>query len=312
MKLICLFHEQGKWPCCRSCHRSHGRPGFKAAAALLWMILAGVTGCISDLEISPPETSQAYIVEGYIDLGGYPRVLVSRSLKFNSTIGTADLFDLLVTDAQVTVRSGNEEEVLSLVKDTMYAVIPVYRGFRIRGETGGVYSLEVKVGNRVFTSTDTLLAPIRPDSLWFEPEPGIPGSGLIHMRLSDPPEPGNFYRLVAKRLGIDDDYQNLSGNLLDDRLFSGKSINYPLIRTESSILNIEDAFFREGQTVVVKTCVLSKIRFNYLASVSDEIGTTLSPLNIQTRSISLIDGGAMGGWCCYGISLDTLHIKPTQ
>lgn len=272
-------------------------------------MLSILTACVSDIEIKVPETKDTYIIEGWIEQGGYAHVLVSHSLPYNSTIGLADLFDLLVTDAQVTVKSDKGDEKLQLVQDTMYTILPVYRGYLMRGETGKAYTLEVKIGDRVFTSTDTMLEPIGPDSLWFSHESRSDSLGYIHIRLKDPPEPGNYYRIFAKRLGIDVDFTGLSGALLDDHLFNGKAINFPLIRFGPLAETPDKHFFRRGQRVVVKTGVITSRYFDFLSKVSNEMGKTLSPLSFQVPAITLMTGGALGGWGCYAITLDTLDIK---
>ncbi|MFA5815610.1 MAG: DUF4249 family protein [Bacteroidales bacterium] len=312
MKKIYYRREPGKLPCYRSFLRSPGQAGFrKGTIALLSMLamLSILTACISDIEIKVPETENTYVIEGWIEQGGFAHVLVSHSLPYNSTIGIADLFELLVTDAQVTVKSDTGEERLLLVEDTMYTILPVYRGFLLRGETGKDYTLEVKIGDQVFTSTDTLLEPIGPDSLWFSPEAINDSLGYIHMRLKDPPEPGNYYRIFTKRLGIDTDYTGLSGSLLDDHLFNGTAINFPLIRTGITTETGDKHFFRKGQRVVVKTGVITSRYFDFLSKVSNEIGQTLSPLSFQVPAVTLMNGGALGGWGCYAITLDTLDIK---
>ncbi|MFA6126628.1 MAG: DUF4249 family protein [Bacteroidales bacterium] len=273
--------------------------------------MAGLPGCVSDIDIQPKDTEPVYVIEGWIEQGNFPRVLVSRSLPYSSTAGLADLFDLLVSDAEVTVTSGSEKEVLSLVKDTMYAELPIYRGFSIRGEIGKAYNVEVKIGDKVYTSTDTILKPVRPDSVWYKPEPQDRKLGIIHVSLTDPPEPGNFYRIFYKRLGLDMDYISIIGNMHDDQLFNGTQIDFLLNRTALGITRPEDVFFHEGETVVVKTCCISHRYFDFLTSMISESGITMSPLNIESRAISLFEGGALGGWGCYAIALDTVEIKQT-
>jgi len=295
--------------CCQYCRLLPGAFGFNAKLILWAFLLTSFGGCISDIDIQPTEKESLYVVEGWIEQGGYAHVLITHTVDNTSTIGLADLFELIVSDAQVTLRTDDEEELLLLVKDTMYTAIPIYRGFKIVGEIGKSYTLEVKIGDQLFTSTDNLLAPVRPDSLWFIPEPGKNGGGIIHVSLTDPPEYGNYYRLVAKRLGIDDDYSNLSGNILDDHLFNGKVINFPVIRSGASLQEMDDSFFYPGQTVVVKTCMLTVERLQYFLSVSNQLGSVLSPLSIQSRTITLMEGGALGGWSCFGVCTDTIKIE---
>ena len=267
-----------------------------------------LTACISDIEIPVPRTVDAIVVEGWIEQGGCARVLVSHSLPYNSTIGMADLFDLLVTDAEVTIRSDTLEEELVLVQDTMYTILPIYRGYSIRGISGKAYTLEVRIGDRTFTCSDTLLSPIGPDSLWFKPEPLNDSLGYVHIRIPDPPAPGNFYRIFAKRLGIDDDYVPVAGSLLDDHLFNGTSVNFPLIRKGPSTEYGDRHFFRRGQRVVVKTGIMSAQYYGFLSKLSDEMGQTLSPLSFQVPALTLMTNGALGGWGCYAVSLDTIDI----
>ncbi len=274
----------------------------------LLIILAAMPACVSDLDIKVPSTDERYIVEGWIELGGYAHVMVSRSLPYNSTVGTADLFNLLVDEAQVKIKCENTEERLMLVEDTMYSILPIYRGYRIRGEVGKSYTLEVKVGDQTFTSADNLLDPIGPDSLWFSPEALNDSLGYIHIRIKDPPAPGNYYRIFTKRLGLDIDYNGISIGALDDHLFNGTTFSFPMIRSGPSTNTADGHFFRKGQRVVVKTCIITKQYFDFISKVSNELGATLSPLSFQAPAITLMTGGALGGFGCYAGITDTLEI----
>ena len=116
-------------------------------------------------------------------------------------------------------------------------------------------------------------------------------------------------RITAKRIRIDDDYTGLSGSLLDDHLFNGASINFPLIRTGPTANTPDKHFFRKGQRVVVKTSVITLQYYNFLSNVSNEMGQTLSPLSFQVPALSLMSGGALGGWGCYASTTDTIEIR---
>lgn len=278
---------------------------------LVLLVLLGITltSCVSDIDIQLPDQEPLYVVEGWMEQGGFPHVIISETMNFNSKHGIADLFELVITDAEVTLKTHQDEEKLKLVQDTMYTILPIYRGYRIRGEVGQAYTLEVKLYGKTYTSTDTIQPPVPIDSLWFIPEPGKNGKGNIHMSFQDPQAPGNFYRLVTKRLGKDLDYYNVSGNILGDHLFNGKKVQFPLVKTLSNVYDEENEFFGPGETVVVKICTLTAERYSFLVSISNQLGSTLSPISIQSKTISLMDGGALGGWSCFGVSTDTLRIQ---
>ena len=309
MKKTCYPPEPVRSRCSRYYLPSPGPAAFKRWVIGACLLFATLQACVSDLEIKAPATDERYIIEGWIERGGFAHVMVSRSLPYNTTVGTADLFDLLVQDAQVTVKCENQEEQLLLVQDTMYTILPIYRGYQIRGETGKAYTLEVKIADRVYTATDTLLNPIPPDSLWFSAEALNDSLGYIHIRLKDPPSIGNYYRIFTKRLGIDIDYNGISVGVLDDHLFNGSTFSFPLIRSGPSTKTKDKHFFRKGQRVVVKTAVITSRYFYFLSKVSNEMGETMSPLSFQAPTVTLMSGGALGGWGCYATVNDTLEIK---
>jgi hypothetical protein len=309
MKRIYCYQRAGRSVYCQSFLLCPGQFGFSSYFLLFPIMLLFIAGCISDVELDIPDQEVKHVVEGWIEQDGFPRVIISETMNFNTSHGLADIFDLLITDAQVRIKTGDDEELLSIVQDTMYTVLPIYRGFRIKGEVGKEYTIEVRIDDHIYTSTDVIMPPVEIDSLWFIPEPGKNNRGNVHLSFTDPPQAGNFYRLVAKRVGLDDDFYNVSGNILGDFLFNGKKLQFPLVRSTSNVYDEDDEYFGPGETVVVKICMLTEQRYSYLSSVSSQLGTMLSPISIQSKTVSLMAGGALGGWCCFGVSTDTIRIK---
>ncbi|MFX7144783.1 hypothetical protein ABTI11_20065, partial [Acinetobacter baumannii] len=69
------------------------------------VIIFGI-GCEKTINISPNAQSTKLVVDGQIEVGQPPIVLLSTSLSFFSNIDTATLYASFIKDAKVTVSDG--------------------------------------------------------------------------------------------------------------------------------------------------------------------------------------------------------------
>lgn len=106
-----------------------------------------------------PEDKDIIVVEGWIDAGGFPVVIVTRSLPVrlrDDGIKMDELSDYVEKWAKVTVSDGTNSVVLTGGKDKRYVPGYVYTTSGIRGEAGKTYTLTVETRGKSVQAVTTI------------------------------------------------------------------------------------------------------------------------------------------------------------
>lgn len=207
--------------------------------------------------------------------------------------------------------------------------ICVYTTFNqsLWGEEGKTYELKVSKDEhnlRAVTKINNLIAL---DSLWFGIPNEDPGDslGFIYAILTDPDTSGNAYRWYAKRINQYPSWapDNLAGeqkdanfiaplgSVTDDAFFNGLQFEFGYFRgtgpnpSKFDDLNAERGFFKRGDTVAVKGCVIDLKAFRFIDSYENQVANQGSPFAVPYNLESNIEGG-LGAFIGYGASYDTL------
>lgn len=309
--------------------------------ALLLLAVA----CEKEVEIDIPVTEQSIVVEGSIEEGGFPRVILSKSLPYYSPINEKTLANLFVNNAEVRIVVNGDTILLdklclsdvpdSLV-DEVSALLNLPPGFdqfciylsfdpRVLGKSNTNYELIVDAEGKHLTANTFIPKAIPLDSLWFKQDGNMDSLGFIFAQLSDPAVVGNAYRWYAQRINSynygpdagnpkDADFIAPFNSAFDDEFFNGKSFPFAYNRgtasgsTKSDDVGIEGGYFKRGDTVVVKFTTIDYNVYQHFRSYYNSIGSSGSPFASPANVKSTIQGG-LGIWAGYGVSLDTLTIK---
>ncbi len=272
-----------------------------------------LSSCEKDITVDLPQPEDQYVVEGYIEPGQIPYVLISKTAAFFSAYDSASLLNSLVKDAVVTISNGDTTYTLSSpLTQGFFYFEPT---FTLVGEVGKTYSLKIVTPDgTVLTSETTLLPPIPLDSTWFKIQEGYDSLGYVWAHLKDPDTLGNCYRWFAKRLGKDEQYIAPLGSEFEDRFINGKSFDFAYNRGEepNSIsaddTNAEEGFFKAGDTVVVKWCVITRDSYDFWRLSETQASNTGNPFGSITPVKSNINGG-IGIWEGISPSYDTVVAK---
>lgn len=319
----------------------------------LWIFIAAIAfgllfkACEKEIEVEIPQADAQVVVEGTIEPGQAPFILVSWSQGFFDPLDIDAFNSYFIHDAEVRVNGQLMEEVCTdVLPDSLLPILseltgialenlfvlnfcvysnPFSNPFAVMGEVGGIYELEVKVGDREMRSVTKIPAPVPLNSLRYETWANTDSLGLVWSTLTDPDTLGNGYRWFGKRINQrpndsqnrpkDLNYYPPIGSAFDDQFINGTTIDFGFGRgtglnsSAAEDNNAEAGFFKEGDTVAVKFCTITKEAALVIRSLEQQILTTgnpfASPANIQTT----IEGG-LGYWVGYSPSYDTIPCWP--
>lgn len=284
------------------------------------LLLISLSSCEKNVTVEIPEVSEEFVVEGKIEEGEAPFVLLSRTLPFFGTINTNNLIQNSVTGAMVTLSDGSRVDTL-----VQFPGIGLYTSTTIRGEVGKTYSLRIEVEGKVITASTYMPPAIALDSVWWKVNGERDSLGFAWAHLTDPDTLGNYYRWFAQRINRytygpeigrmkDSIFIAPIGSVFEDKFINGKSFDFGFNRGNSPTTNKEDDFndekffFKRGDTIVVKFCTLDRRHFEFWRTAETQISNSGNPFGSPAPITSNIEGG-LGVWGAYACSYDTIYAQ---
>ncbi len=306
---------------------------------LLWVSIN--TGCEKEITVDLPETTHKLVVEGSIETGLPPIVILTRSVGYFDPTDLATFRNLFVHDAEVYVSNGTQNVLLqevcaSQIPDSLLPIVTavtgiseenltafdycVYTTFNtsVWGEVGKTYTLTVDAENQHLTSKTMIHDPIPLDSLWFEVYGNADSLGLLWAILDDPAGEHNAYRWWAQRINRgpegdpkDRTFVTPDNSVFDDQFFDGLEFEFAYDRGSTpdseadDDFNIERGLFKTGDTVVVRFSTIDPAVMEFFRAVETQQLSNGNPFAAPAPVPVNIEGG-LGVWVGYSAVLDTV------
>lgn len=249
--------------------------------------------------------SSTIIVEGKIELNGYPKVILTRNIPYYVNVDSADLIYLVLRQAKVTVSDGEKSEILTLRYNNEEFPPFYYEGNELIGEAGKSYYLTIDYGEKKLTATTFIPPPVMLDSIWFQPNSTGDSLGKINALLKNTNQ-HNYYRVFSQiRSKQKQFYPTLISNF-DGRLFNGMDFIFHLSKGPESYLDLKNTHFdfRRGDTVLLKICTLDQAHFTFWQGYQNEVVNGANPFASSYHKVeSNIVGDGKGIWGGYGSSI---------
>lgn len=287
---------------------------------VLVSFLALLSACEKTVTVKLPEVEQLLVVEGYVETGERPYVILSRSLDYFGTLNLNTVTQNTVQGALVTINDG-------FVADTLIQVpgFGVYFSNRLTGIPGRTYQLTIQAEGKILSSSTYLSAPIPLDSVWWKVDGRRDSLGFAWAHLTDPDTLGNCYRWFAKRINQYTYGKNIGeqkdsifiaplGSVFEDRFINGQSFDFNVVRGKTYNSNKEDDlkeenfFFKRGDTIVVKFCSIDRSCFDFWRGEETQVSNNGNPFGSVSPIYGNIKGG-LGVWCAYSTSFDTIYAQ---
>ena len=287
-----------------------------------------LTSCQKEIEVDIPDYDRKIVIEGRIENGSPAMVIVSRSVPYFDHIDLQTLMnDVFITDAVVTVSCDGVSEQLRLMPWLDSPIYFAYVGDTtsascIKGEPGKRYDLRVEIGDKVYTSSTTIVEPFHLDSVWLAFANEQDTTPTTRIQLTDRRETHDYYMFQLKVHG-----KRLHDRLwvtsfpvaFDDATFNGQTVNYEILRAnpsslfESTMTDEEKEEFyrvtyRKGDTIYMKTSLIDYDGFQYWSAMTYAISLGQNPFMSPAPVPCNIKGeNVIGNWCGFASTIDTIY-----
>lgn len=263
---------------------------------LLAMVLAG---CATDVVFS--QDSPEIVVEGWIEDGGFPVVIVTTSVPVSTDYKDWDtLMDHLVRWAKVSISDGEKEVILTGKMDTDYFPPYIYTTARMRGEAGKKYSLKVEYGGRTETAETTI--PSKVPLEYVKVLERTDGYGIV-AGLKDNTETKDYYKFFTMVEGVDSTYVSSFLGLVDDVVLGEEVTDIAVNSTFVSNFNTierSQVSYEENDVVRVRFVTMDETSFNYWSDYDDVTMLSTNPFFPVNKKIRSNISSGMGYWAGYG------------
>ena len=269
--------------------------------------------CQKEVHINLASGPPQVVVQGAVETGLPPYVILTSTIGFFSNITLATLESSFLHGATITVSDGtNTVPLREYTIDTgnnnkfyIYSVDTANLGNIMIGQVGKFYTLSITYNKVTYTSVTKIPNPKGVDTMWFA-TPTFQSNKLsdsamqLFVNYTDPDTPGNYVKYFTRR----NSEPYYPSGLYSDQAVNG--LHVANIGLYAGYDNTIDAngdslrYFYPGDTVYLKWCEIDYGVYNFwntldFASSSDG-NPFASPINIQTN----MSNGALGVWAGYG------------
>lgn len=260
------------------------------------------------------------VVQGAIENGQPPYVILNTSLGFFSSIDLNTIQNSFIHDAVIKVSDGLKTITLkeysidtgSSAKFYIYTVDTANLANVIVGEFGKFYTLTIDYNGTTYKSVTKISQPKGLDTLWFA-EPTFTRSSTPDNALElfgnyvDPDTPGNYVKYFTSRNGE----PFYPGSVFTDEIVNGKPINaidlFAGRPNDNADFSDSAIYFFPGDSVILKWSGIDKGVYDFWNTYEFSIRSGGNPFSSPISVKSNITNGALGCWAGYGSIL--YHIK---
>lgn len=284
----------------------------------LMMVVLACTACEKEITVDLQSKEDRLVVEGIIEDGRFPMVTISRSLNYFSKITPAQLLESFVHDAVVTVSNGVRTHQLREYRtDTtngialyFYSADTAQFHTAFTGQPGNSYTLKIEVEGKTLHAVTTIPEPkLKLDSMWWMNSGNSSAEkARVLVKVTDPPERGNYVRYFTSRNG--DRFLPGLNSVFDDHIVNGTTFDVPLDAGVDKNQKIDFdtyGYFKRGDTVTLKFCNVDHNTYDFWRTADFAFTATGNPFATPTRTLGNVQG-ALGYWGGYSVTYKTITI----
>jgi len=243
------------------------------------------------------------VVDGWIEEGDFPHVLLSSSNPISDIIDSTNVLNHVIRSAKVTVSDGQITEVLRVKNDTNRLPPFVYYGSELKGIAGKTYTLKIEYLNRIVQASSSVPKTVALISAEYIKTNVADSTGYVFIKFEDPINEKNYYQIQTRVILKEPIFVPAFYGNLDDKNFGAQILSMQVNR--GILLFPETKFkpyFTDGDLIYVKLRTMNKDAFDFWNNWQNEIVNSNSPIYPSNTSLKSNIKGGVGLWAGYGQS----------
>ncbi|MEP6928723.1 MAG: DUF4249 domain-containing protein [Flavobacterium sp.] len=275
---------------------------------ILFLLVLITISCSGDDFSKEENAASKIVVEGWIEEGDFPQVLLSSSIPVTDAIDSTNVLNHVIRSAKITISDGKTSEVLRVKNDKDRIPPFVYFGSTLKGEAGKEYSLKIEYLNRIVEAKTTIPKSVTLKSAEYVKKNPADTTGYIFVKFDDPLGEKNYYQVATKIDGKEAIFVPAFYGNLDDKNFQQSSV---VMQINRGILLFPKTkfmpYFADGDLILVKLRTQNKDALDFWNSWQNEIVNSKNPIYPSNTSLKSNIKGGIGIWAGYGQSTITVE-----
>ena len=250
------------------------------------------------------EWPEEIVVEGWIESGGAPVVLLTKSFVVGRMEETDEDESVVLTWGKVTVSDGTQSVVLTGDYDENYFPPYIYSTSRMRGVPGRTYDLTVEYSGRTLTAQTTIPMPDSLEALTVTPCEGVDSMYQITAYYDDDREAKDYYLFLTRIFNKESRYYpSFLGAIDDERLAEhNQQIVQPGMHLLTSEKNKYRPYYHERDSVQIKFAKIDETTYRIHKAYDEMVTLTSNPVFSSDVSMPTNIRGGLGFWCGYAVT----------
>ena len=267
----------------------------------LFVLVILAISCNQDDFSSEIDAESKIVVEGWIEEGAVPQLILSSSIPIAQVVDSTNVLDRVIRSAKVTVSDGETTEVLRVKKDEDRLSPFVYFGSEIIGKAGRTYTLKIEYLSRVITATTTIPKTVALNSAAYVKNNVTDTTGYIFIKFDDPINEKNYYQITTRVAEMEPIFVPAFYGNLDDKNFDSPKISMQVNRGVLIFPKTKyKPYFTDGDLIFVKLRTMNKDVLDFWNSWQNEIVNSRNPIYPSNISLKSNINGGIGIWAGYG------------
>ena len=267
----------------------------------IFIMTCAAFGC--EYKVQLPEAPPQIVVEGWIESGGNPIVMVTTTVPVTESVtDISQMKEYVINWAKVSVSDGSREIVLIGQKNDDYFPPYIYTSTEMYGEAGKKYTLKVEYSGRTVTAETSIPEPGELEYIKVVKAMDKEDSYYLTGGLNDNPHTKDYYKVFTKVRKKDSTYVSSFMGLTDDEILDDGINEIPINNGVGKIGEKMNAYFTSEDRISIRFCSLDRQSWAYWSDY-EEIQSLSNTIifNITTDIRSNVRGG-LGYWAGYGSS----------